>query len=141
MKPYKIVYPNIPSGNVYYFTTKHGVSYEVRFGRNAKNWLHVVIVFGVQNEEYEGEEYVITNKGDTFRVMTTIAEIVKNYKKHHPEVYIYEFSADVDNTIAKKKKILAKMKLYKRFIRKVFGKEWKIIDQTNKVYIIRNKKE
>ncbi len=34
-------------------------------------------VFGVVNDEFEGEEYVATNKGEVYQVMNTIVEIEK----------------------------------------------------------------
>jgi hypothetical protein len=119
-----IEYPNIPSAGVYYFTTKSGLRYEVRFGRLQDNILHANIVFGVINDEFEGEEYVTTNRGEVFQVMNTIVEIVKNYMHEHPKVNIYEFNAvgregeaeGVEN---------ARMMLYKRFLPKIFNDSWK----------------
>ena len=61
---YNIIRPAIPTGSVYYFTTDSAILYEVRFGRRQDNYLSSTIVFGVLNEEYEGEEYVVTNKGE-----------------------------------------------------------------------------
>ena len=119
-----IDYPNIPSAGVYYFTTKSGLRYEVRFGRLQDNILHANIVFGVINDEFEGEEYVTTNRGEVYQVMNTIVEIVLNYMKEHPKVNISEFNAvgregedeNVEN---------ARMALYRRFLPKIFTTGWK----------------
>jgi hypothetical protein len=119
-----IEYPNIPSAGVYYFTTRSGLRYEVRFGRLQDNILHANIVFGVINDEFEGEEYVTTNRGEVYQVMNTIVEIVKNYMKEHPKVNVYEFNAvgregedeNVEN---------ARMSLYRRFLPKIFEHGWK----------------
>jgi hypothetical protein len=119
-----IEYPNIPSAGVYYFNTKSGLRYEVRFGRLQDNILHANIVFGVINDEFEGEEYVATNRGEVYQVMNTIVEIVKNYMKEHSKVNIYEFNAvgregeteNVEN---------ARMALYRRFLPKIFDDGWK----------------
>lgn len=119
-----IEYPNIPSAGVYYFTTKSGLRYEVRFGRLQDNILHANIVFGVIDDEFEGEEYVTTNRGEVYQVMNTIVEIVKNYMAEHPKVNIYEFNAvgrdgedeNVEN---------ARMALYRRFLPKIFENGWK----------------
>jgi hypothetical protein len=119
-----IEYPSIPSAGVYYFTTKSGLRYEVRFGRLQDNILHANIVFGVIDDEFEGEEYVTTNRGEVFQVMNTIVEIVKNYMVEHPKVNVYEFNAvgregeaeGVEN---------ARMSLYRRFLPKIFGEGWK----------------
>ena len=61
---YPIEYPAIKSASVYYFNTPSGLRYEVRFGRRQDNILHASIVFGVVNDEFEGEEYVTTNRGE-----------------------------------------------------------------------------
>jgi hypothetical protein len=119
-----IEYPSIPSAGVYYFNTKSGLRYEVRFGRLQDNILHANIVFGVINDEFEGEEYTTTNRGEVYQVMNTIVEIVKNYMLEHPKVNVYEFNAigkdDEDETIEN-----ARMILYKRFLPKIFGTNWK----------------
>lgn len=119
-----IEYPSIPSAGVYYFNTKSGLRYEVRFGRLQDNILHANIVFGVINDEFEGEEYITTNRGEVYQVMNTIVEIVKNYMLEHPKVNVYEFNAvgkdDEDETIEN-----ARMILYKRFLPKIFGNNWK----------------
>ena len=87
-----IEYPGIPSAGVYYFNTHSGLRYEVRFGRLQENILHSNIVFGVINDEFDGEEYIATNKGEVYQVMNTIVEIIKNYMLEHPKVNIYEFT-------------------------------------------------
>ena len=119
-----IEYPSIPSAGVYYFTTKSGLRYEVRFGRLQDNILHANIVFGVIDDEFEGEEYVTTNRGEVYQVMNTIVEIVKDYMREHPKVNVYEFNAvgregedgNVEN---------ARMALYRRFLPRIFDKSWK----------------
>ncbi len=119
-----IEYPNIPSAGVYYFNTNSGLRYEVRFGRLQDNILHANIVFGVVNDEFEGEEYVATNRGEVYQVMNTIVEIVKNYMIEHPKVNIYEFNAvgrdDEDDS-----KENARMLLYRRFLPRIFTQGWK----------------
>lgn len=96
--PYQIIAPAIPSGQVYQFTTDFDVEYEVRFGRKKENILHSVFVFGVLNDEYDGEEYVLTNKGDVFRVIATISEVIKMYMKEHPNMQIFEFTGIFSET-------------------------------------------
>ncbi|MFT5668429.1 MAG: hypothetical protein ACI9DK_002633, partial [Vicingaceae bacterium] len=81
---YKIIPPPIQSGSVYYFTTKSKIQYEVRFGRKQNNILNTSIVFGVLNEEFDGDEYSMTNRFEVYKVMSTIAAIVRRYIKLHP---------------------------------------------------------
>lgn len=131
---FPIEFPPIKSAGVYYFNTSSGLRYEVRFGRRQDNILHSTIVFGVVNEEFEGEEYVTTNRGEVYRVMNTIVMIVKDFMEQHSKVNIYEFHAidrdDEDDHASeaeiKKNKIKgnARLKLYKRYLPKIFEQGW-----------------
>lgn len=122
-KIFEIEYPSIPSAGVYYFNSSSGLRYEVRFGRLQDNILHSNIVFGVINDEFEGEEYITTNRGEVFQVMNTIVEIVKNYMKEHSKVNFYEFNA-VGREGEDDKKENARMLLYKRYLPKIFDQTW-----------------
>jgi hypothetical protein len=131
---FPIEFPPIKSAGVYYFNTSSGLRYEVRFGRRQDNILHSTIVFGVINEEFEGEEYVTTNRGEVYRVMNTIVKIIKDFMEQHSKVNIYEFHAidrdDEDQHTsseeATKNKIKgnARLKLYKRYLPKIFESGW-----------------
>jgi len=131
---FNIEYPPIKSAGVYYFNTSSGLRYEVRFGRRQDNILHSTIVFGVINDEFEGEEYVTTNRGEVYKVMNTIVMIVKDFMIQHPKVNIYEFHAidkDDEEEIQassddQKNKIKgnARLKLYKRYLPKIFEQGW-----------------
>lgn len=132
--PYEIVYPAIPSAGLYYFTTDSGMRYEVRFGRKQNDLLSATIVFGVINDEFEGEEYVVTNKGEVFRVMATIVEIVKSFRKQHPNIRSYEFTGEPTSgeVIDRPTK---RLRLYSRYLRNIFEDDWCIERQSNKVVI------
>lgn len=119
-----IEFPAIPSAGVYYFNTKSSLRYEVRFGRLQDNILHTNIVFGVINEEFEGEEYITTNRGEVYQVMNTIVEIIKNYMTEHTKVNVYEFNA-IGREGEEGKIENARMCLYKRFLPKIFSQDWK----------------
>lgn len=132
---FQIEYPAIKSAGVYYFNTSSGLRYEVRFGRRQDNILHSTIVFGVINDEFEGEEYVTTNRGEVYRVMNTIVKIIKDFMEQHPKVNIYEFHAidrddeeqdEMEHQDSKKNKIKAnaRLKLYKRYLPIIFEDGW-----------------
>lgn len=132
---FQIEFPPIKSAGVYYFNTSSGLRYEVRFGRRQDNILHSTIVFGVINEEFEGEEYITTNRGEVYRVMNTIVKIVKDFMEQHSKVNIYEFHAidrddeeehSTNDSEVKKNKIKgnARLKLYKRYLPKIFEDGW-----------------
>ena len=124
VEEYKIVATAISTAGVYYFTTDHDINYEVRFGRRQDNILHATIVFGVTNDEYEGEEYTVTNKGELYRVMTTIVAVVKMFMFEHPKMVTYEFTG-----LAKEgepeDKLTSRINLYKRYLPRIFDKEWR----------------
>ena len=124
VEEYKIVVPAITTAGVYYFTTDCGVHYEVRFGRRQDNILHATIVFGVINEEYDGEEYTVTNKGELYRVMTTIVHVVKMFMNEHPKMVTYEFTGLAKDD-EPENKLTSRINLYKRYLPRIFGTEWK----------------
>ncbi len=134
LEPYKIEYPAIKSGSVYKFTTDSDIDYEVRFARKKNNLLHTSIAFGVLNDEFEGEEYALTNRGEAFGVMTTIVVIVKAYMAEHPNVKIYEFvgepTAQEHDEFPRKR-----LNLYNRYLRQMFDQSWKFELQGNKMVI------
>ncbi len=121
---YEIVAPAISTAGVYFFTTDSDVQYEVRFGRRQDNILYATIVFGVINDEYEGEEYTVTNKGELYRVMTTIVKVVKMFMNEHPKMISYEFTG-----LAKEgepeDKLSSRINLYKRYLPRIFDNNWK----------------
>lgn len=139
MNSFPIIYPLIPSGQIYTFTTTNEVEYEVRFARKKDNPLHVSIVFGVLNEEYDGEEYSLTNKGEVYRVMATIVKITKNYFKEHPHINIFEFAGEP--TASEKTKIPQKrLNLYQRYLPQVFDDSWVSLRQGNQIILLKKKK-
>ena len=134
---YRIIPPNIPSAGVYYFTTTQDVQYEVRFGRKQDDILSVSIVFGVLNDEYDGEEYVITNKGDVYKVMNTVSEVVRMYMREHPNVRSYEFTGEpsAGESLEKPTK---RIKLYGRYVKRIFPvSDWKIDLRGNTIVVTR----
>lgn len=136
--PYKIITPAIKSGTIYSFTTDSGVQYEVRFGRKQDNILSTTIVFGVTNDEYEGEEYSVTNKGEVYEVMATIVEVVRLYKTEHPNVNSYEFTGEQSEKEKSKNKNV-RLNLYYRYIPEVFDDKWHIDFTEEKIVIMKIK--
>ena len=105
-------------------TTDSEINYEVRFGRRQDNILHATIVFGVTNDEYEGEEYTVTNKGELYRVMTTIVKVVKMFMHEHPKMVTYEFTGLAKES-EPEDKLTSRINLYKRYLPRIFDREWK----------------
>jgi len=137
MKIYSIHLPNIRSGQLYGFVTDNGIEYEVRFARKKDDILHVIIAFSVLNEEFEDDEYALTNKGDIFRVMHTIVAIIKIYFSEHQHVRIFEFTGvnKVDETNETSQRSL----LYMRYLPIIFNKDWDVKKDGNK-FIVRKRR-
>lgn len=139
VEEYKITAPAISTAGIYFFTTDSGVIYEVRFGRRQDNILHATIVFGVINDEYEGEEYTVTNKGELYRVMTTIVHVVKMFMAEHPKMITYEFTGLAKDD-EPEDKLTARINLYKRYLPRIFEKEWKFdYSRGNTILVTRTK--
>ena len=69
-----------------------------------KQSLHVTVVFGVMNDEFDGEEYSETKQHDQYRVLSTVVKIVKNtILKSKPHLKLVEFSG-VSRAMAEKRK-------------------------------------
>lgn len=111
--------------------------YEVRFGRKQNNILSTSIVFGVINEEFEGEEYSLTNKFEVYRVMATIVEILRMYMRIHPKINRFEYTGEP--TAKELDKIgRQRLSLYNRYLSEVFDPLlWRVEEQNNKTIVKR----
>ncbi len=137
-EPYEIIPPRIPSGNTYLFTTDSGMEYEVRFARKKHDLLSATVAFGVTNEEFEGEEYVATNKGELYRVMATVVEVVKMYLKEHPHIRMLEFSGEPTEEEDDRSNT-TRIRLYERYLGNIFDENWQASMENNRI-VIRKKR-
>lgn len=136
LEPYKIIPPAIASGGTYLFNTDSGLEYEVRFARKKDNILHATVAFGVLNEEFGGEEYSVTNRGEVFKVMATLVAIVQKYLKEHPNLHTVEFTGEPkedENSEMPTQRLL----LYKRYLKTIFGDNWTFHLQGNRMLVKR----
>lgn len=119
IEPYDIIPPQIPSAGVYHFDTDSGLEYEVRFARKKDNLLNTTVAFGVLNDEYEGEEYIETNRGEVFRVMATIVAVVRMYLVQHPNVRVVEFTGEPTED-ENENETNQRVRLYQRYLPQIF---------------------
>lgn len=133
MKIYPIQLPTIPTGQLYKFTTDYGIEYEVRFARKKNDVFYAIIAFSVANEEYEDDEYALTNKGDIFQVMNTISSIIKIYLAEHPNLKTVEFTGV--NKPGEEHKTSQRSLLYMRYLPRIFGSEWHVYKDGNKFLV------
>jgi len=134
IRPFPIQAPNIPSGSVYFFYTESCLEYEVRFGQKKDNCLGHVVNFGVLNDEFENE-YSLTNKGETFRIIATVIEIIKLFHANHPTSNSYEFTGEFKSDENKESSI--RSRLYYRIACRVLACPWHAEMLGNKVVVTR----
>jgi hypothetical protein len=133
VKVYDIVRPAIESDNVYFFTTDCSLRYEVMFGKKNDNYLGHVVNFSVLSDEFE-DEYSVTNKGEVFKVVATVVEIIRIFHSMHHQSDSYEFSGEFkDNRDTGETSI--RTRLYHRYATRVLCPNWKIELQGNRATI------
>jgi len=132
-KPFDIIPPAIKSGDTYFFTTDSGLEYEVRFGRHEDIGIRFVN-FGIINDDVE-DEYMVTNKGEIYRVMATIVAIILLYDKQTIYVTDYEFIGEYKSD-SKEVETSIRTKLYYRIADRILDKsKWKIFLDGNKLVV------
>ncbi len=139
-KVYEFIAPAIPSSGIYYFNTDSGMKYEVRFGRKQNDILSTNIVFGVLNEEFGGEEYVLTNKGEFYAVMKTIEAIIHHFFSNNANIRSFEFAGEPESAESSSMGPTKRTKVYLRYAKRIFSSEdWDIELNGNKVFIRKKK--
>lgn len=130
--PYPIVYPDFGENGLYSFTTKNNIQYEVMFGRRENNPLHVTVVFGVINDEFEGEEYSETKQHDQYYVMATVVKIVRHYIDSKAHLKLVEFTG-VSRDDESEKTSNTRVRFFSRYLNEIFDKGWLFEHQHNRI--------
>lgn len=134
--------PAIPSAGIYNFVSDEGIQYEVRFGRKQSDILSVNLVFGVRNDEYDGEEYVLTNKGEFYSIMLTIEAIIHHFLDANPNIHAVEFAGEPAGEEQEGNNPTKRTKVYLRHAKRIFSPDyWTITTEGNKVSIERQKND
>jgi len=133
LEPYPIERPAIPSGETYYFTTSSDLRYQVRFARKKTNYLEHVVNFSVLNEAFD-DEYSETNRGEIYRVMATLVEIMLVYHKAHSLSRSYEFCGEFKKG-NEGRAVSIRTLLYERKAREILDPSWKVERKGNRVTI------
>ncbi len=132
-EPYEIMVPEIQSGDTYYFDTESGLKYQVRFGKKRDNYLGNIINFSVLSEEFE-DEYSETNRGEVYRIIATVIEIVRIYHENHEHSDTYEFTGEFKDE-HDAQAVSIRSRLYYRYAMRILSKNWKAELEGNKVTI------
>jgi len=139
IKHYSLQLPGIKSGAEYYFKTDSGLKYQVIFARKKNNYLEHIINFSVLSEEFE-DEYSETNRGEIYRVIATVIEIIRIFHQHHATSIGYEFSGEFKQG-NKARKISIRTLLYYRKAREILHPGWELEIHGNKVVVRLNKRK
>jgi hypothetical protein len=134
--PYPIEMPGIRSGEAYYFQTGSGLRYQVLFARKKEGYLEHVLNFSVLNEEFE-DEYTETNRGEIYRVIATVVEIIRLFHEVHGNSVSYEFSGEFKG-YRKRGQTSIRTMLYYRKARQIVHPMWKVKLEGNKVTVYRD---
>ena len=131
IRHYHIFSPPIRTGAEYYFETESGLRYQVLFARKKSSYLEHIINFSVLNEEFE-DEYSETNRGEIFRVMATVVEIIRIFHQHHGSSVSYEFSGEY-KAGNEARDVSIRSLLYMRKAREILHPHWELELLGNKV--------
>jgi len=135
---YPVDIPEIRSGAAYYFETESGLRYQVLFAKKKRNYLEHIVNFSVLNEEFE-DEYSETNRGEIYRVIATVVEIIRIYHENHSYSTSYEFSGEFKKGNEHRETSIRTL-LYYRKARDIMHPFWDIEIKGNKVVVHRKKK-
>jgi len=113
-EPSSNIYDYAQNGLDYYFTTQDGDNYVV--GITPASDTRIAIDFGISDEEGD-IGFQETNKGEVYKIIATVADIVKNYLNQHPEIEIISWSS-VAKTGEKKIGDTQRDKLYKLVVKR-----------------------
>lgn len=133
--PYPIQYPAIKSGAAYYFETESGLSYQVLFAKKKNSYQENIVNFSVLSEEFE-DEYSETNRGEIYRVIATVVEIIRVYHLQHSYSTSYEFSGEFKKGNENRETSIRTL-LYYRKAREVMHPDWQVQVSGNKVVVKR----
>jgi hypothetical protein len=113
-EPSSNIYDYNQNGLDYYFTTQDGDNYVV--GITPESDTRIAIDFGISDEEGD-IGFQETNKGEVYKIIATVVDIVKNYLNQHPEIEVISWSS-VAKTGEKKIGDTQRDKLYKLVVKR-----------------------
>jgi hypothetical protein len=133
VKHYPVQAPAIKSGAEYYFTTESGLQYQVIFARKKSNYLEHIINFSVLSDEFD-DEYSETNRGEIYRIISTMIEIIRLFHEHHATSTSYEFSGEFKPG-NEAREVSIRTRVYERKAREILHPDWELVVVGNKVLI------
>ena len=114
-KPYKWRRLDRRYDTYYIFTTDSGLEYQVMTELGSGDTL--TVEYGVEVITKQGNKSIdyelVTNKGELFRIMATVVDIVQEFMKKNPEVKYIEFEGSKNEAGDQRRN-----KLYMQYIKK-----------------------
>lgn len=138
IRTYPVQLPCIRSGAEYYFETESGLRYQVMFARKKESYLENIVNFSVLSDEFE-DEYSETNRGEIFRVIATVVEIIRIYHENHAYSTSYEFSGEFREG-EEHRKASIRSRLFFRKAREIMNPCWELLLSGNRVIVRRQKR-
>ncbi|MFQ5335491.1 MAG: hypothetical protein ACE5DN_05395, partial [Flavobacteriales bacterium] len=68
------------------------------------------------------------------RVLSTIVEVVKMFRKEHPNIRIYEFTGEPIHGESNDEPT-KRLRIYNRYVKRIFEKDWEIMIKGNKIIV------
>ncbi len=130
---YSIQCPAIKSGAEYFFETESGLRYQVLFAKKKNSYRENIVNFSVLSDEFE-DEYSETNRGEIYRVIATVVEIIRTYHSHHAYSSSYEFSGEFKKGNENRETSIRTL-LYYRKAKEVMHPGWKVRVCENRVLV------
>ena len=124
LTPYSIHTPEIKSGAEYYFETESGLMYQVLFAKKKKSYLEHIVNFSVLSDEFE-DEYSETNRGEIYKVIATVVEIIRLYHCNHAYSTSYEFSGEFKKGNESRSSSIRTL-LYYRKAKEIMNPYWEV---------------
>ena len=138
MESYSIQVPEIKSGAEYYFETGSGLRYQVLFAKKKRSYLENIVNFSVLSEEFE-DEYSETNRGEIYRVIATVVEIIRIYHHNHAYSTSYEFSGEFKKGNESRTTSIRTLLYYRKAL-EIMHSGWEIEISGNRVIVHRKKR-
>ena len=114
-KPYKWRRMDRRYDTYYIFTTDSGLEYQVMTELGSGDTL--TVEYGVEVITKQGNKSIdyelVTNRGELFRIMATVVDVVQEFMKKHPEVKYIEFEGSKNKAGDQRRN-----KLYMAYIKK-----------------------
>lgn len=108
------------------------------FARKKDNYLENIVNFSVLSDEFE-DEYSETNRGEIFRVIATVVEIIRIYHENHAYSTSYEFSGEFREG-EEHRKASIRSRLFFRKAGEIMNPCWELLLSGNRVIVRRQKR-